>query len=300
MRILITGSNGMLGSDLVKELSPHYEVSGISRKSNRHSKIEYLQTDITNRSAVFKSISTLKPAIIIHAAAYTDVDGCESNPYLAYSTNVKATEYISEASNQQGATLFFISTDYVFDGTKSAPYEETDSPNPISVYGRSKYEAEEFLKSHARSAWILRSSWLFGADGRNFFNSILNRMQKGEELKVVNDQRGAPTYTKDLAYTLRILVEKGKRPKGCVIYHIANSGETTWFGAAKMIMEKAESSVRITPISSEDLNRPAKRPKSSIFNLNRIKIDYGIQLRNWKEAVDEFWVESLSKQWESN
>lgn len=295
MRILITGSNGMLGSDLVKVLASQYEVSGIGEHPNRHANIQYQQVDLVNRSAVLKAISTLKPAVIVHTAAYTDVDGCELNPRRAHSVNVKGTEYIVEGANDCQAVLFFLSSDYVFDGMKSLPYEESDLPNPLSVYGRSKLEAEEFLRSRSRSAMILRSSWLFGENGRNFFKAILERIERGEELKVVNDQKGAPTYTLDLARAIQSLIEKTKRPQGTVTYHIANSGETTWFDAAKSIMQKIGIFAPLKPISSEVLNRPAKRPRNSVFNLNRIERDYGIRLRHWKEALNEFWFSFLAK-----
>jgi len=298
MRILVTGSNGMLGSDLVKVLAPHYEVCGLGRQTNRHSQIQYLQTDITNGASVSKDISFLKPAIIIHAAGFTDVDGCELNPYQAFLVNVKGTQLVAEAANAVGATLFFISTDYVFDGTKQSSYQEDDLPNPLSVYGRSKFEAEELLKSRSRSAWIIRSSWLFGKNGNNFFRTILQRILCGEKLRVVNDQKGAPTYTKDLARALSTLIEKGSRAKGCVIYHLANSGETTWFHAAKKILEKTNPVLNLKPISSKELKGPAKRPANSVFDMSKIRNDYGIQLKPWEDALDEYWNEVLKEEWQ--
>ncbi len=300
MRILVTGSNGTLGSDLVKVLSSTYEVFGLGYRPNRHADSRYIQTDISNPSAVLKAVSAVKPAIIIHAAAYTNVDACETNPYQAFLVNVKGTECVAQASDEMGATLFFISTDYVFDGTKHSPYEESDTPNPLSVYGRSKLEAEEFLKARCRSAWIIRSSWLFGANGRNFFRAMLERIQKGEELKVVDDQKGAPTYTKDLAQVLRSLIEKGNRAEGCIIYHLANGGETTWFQAAKKLLEKMNSKIGVKPISSQELKRPAQRPANSVFNMTKIERDYDIKLRSWNEAFDEFWEETLKREWENS
>ena len=287
----------MLGSDLVEELTPHYEVCGLGQQPNRHPQIQYVQTDITSESAVFKAVSYLKPAVIIHAAAFTDVDGCELNPYQAFLVNVKGTQFVSDAGDQAGATLFFISTDYIFDGKKQSPYCESDLPNPLSVYGRSKLEAEGLLKSRSRSAWIIRSSWLFGINGKNFFRTVLRRILKGETLQVVDDQKGAPTYTKDLARALHELIEKGDRVKGCVVYHLANSGETTWFQAARKILDKTNSDLDLRPISSQELKRPAKRPANSVFDMSRIKNDYGIQLRFWEKTLDEYWDEVLSEEW---
>lgn len=299
MRILVTGSNGMLGSDLVRELSPNYEVFGLGLEPNRHNHIRYIQTDISNTSAVFKAVLTVKPAIVIHAAAYTNVDDCELNPYRAFLVNTKGTESLAQASDETGATLFFVSTDYVFDGTKQSPYEESDTPNPLSVYGRSKLAAEGFLKSHCRSAWIIRSSWLFGTNGRNFFRVILEQIKKDEELKVVDDQKGAPTYTKDLAQAMRHLIEKGNRVEGCIIYHLANQGETTWFQVAKRILKKTGAAKKLIPITSQESKHPAKRPANSVFRLDRIKYDYGIELRPWDEAFEAFWNECLEKEWQS-
>lgn len=299
MKILVTGSNGMLGSDLVTELASTYEVCGFGRKASQQNQIQYIQADLTKRSDVLGAITTLKPAIIIHTAAFTDVDDCELNPYQAFSVNVKGTEWVAQASDSVGATLFFISTDYVFDGNKQLPYNEEDLPNPLNVYGRSKFEAEEFLKSHCRSTWIIRSSWLFGSNGKNFFRSVLQAVARNEKLRVVNDQKGAPTYTRDLAKALRSLIEKGNRVEGCRIYHLASAGAISWFQAAKKILEKINSKVELEAISSEKLKRPAKRPLNSVFDMARIKKDFGIQIRSWEEAFDEFWDESLEKEWQN-
>ena len=290
----------MLGSDLVVELAPHYEVCGLGKQSGSRHQIQYVQADIANRSAVFKAVISLKPAIIVHTAAYTDVDGCESNPYQAFLVNVSGTQSVAEAGDKVGATLFFVSTDYVFDGTKPTPYDEEDQPNPLSVYGRSKFEAEEFLKSKCRSVWIIRSSWLFGANGRNFFRTILQAVLRGEPLRVVDDQKGALTYTKDLARVIRTMIERGNRVKGHRLYHVANGSVTTWVQAAKKVIEKTHSKVELSAISSRDLKRPAKRPANSVFNMTRLKQDFGLQLRPWEDAFEEFWSETLEKEWQDS
>ena len=299
MRILITGSNGMLGSDLVTELDSSYEVSGLGFRENRHPKIPYCQVDISDRPALLRAIRSAKPGIIIHTAAFVDADACESDPKRAFLMNAKATEFVAEASDELGATLFFMSSDYIFDGTKPSPYAEGDPPNPLNVYGHSKVAAEQFLKTRCRSAWILRVSWLFGADGKNFFETILKMALKGEKLRVVDDQKGAPTYTKDLAKAIRALIEKGNRAKGCHTYHLANSGETTWFKATKKMFERAHLDVDLQPITSKELNRLAKRPLNSVFDTTRIQKDFGVRLRSWEEALDEFWSESLEKKCQS-
>jgi len=290
MRILITGSNGMLGSDLVQTLSASHEVFGAGLHANKHPQIGYEQTDITNKNAVLKTITKLKPAIIVHAAAYTDVDGCELNPKQAFLVNTKAVEFIVEAANQNGAVLFFVSTDYVFDGTQKEPYTETDQPNPVSVYGKSKYEAEEYIKATSHSAWIIRTSWLFGRNGKNFFRTMTRLFSEKNELSVVNDQKGAPTYTQDLAFGISELIRKAERIKGWRTYHLANAGSTTWYDAALHLAKLAGTSIRIKPITSEQLKRPARRPNYSVFNLSKIKNDFGIELRPWNEALDYYWT----------
>lgn len=293
MRILITGSNGMLGSDLVDVLSPEYQVIGLGASANHHPQIDYLQADVSDPPQVDKAVSQIKPAIIVHTAAYTDVDGCELDPNRAYLINTKGAELIGEASDRAGGTLIFISSDYVFDGTKKAPYLETDVPNPVSVYGKSKFQAEEWLKANCKSVSIIRSSWLFGKNGRNFFRAILKRLGKREGLSVVDDQKGAPTYTLDLAEGLKQLIERARRPKGFEIYHLANTGSTTWYGAAKKLVEKTGQKVDLKPISSAELNRPAKRPANSVFDQSKIKSAYQIQLRSWEDALNHYWEHTL-------
>ncbi len=297
MRILITGSNGTLGSDLVDLLASQYEIAGLGLSDNRHAFLQYYKADIANSSAVLKAVQSFKPAIIIHTAAYIDVDGCELNPNQAYLINTKGTQHIAEASNQTGAIIFFISSDYIFDGRKKEPYLETDSPNPMGVYGQSKLNAEEWLKTNSKSAWIIRSSWLFGKSGRNFFRLILQRMIEKKELKVVNDQLGAPTYTRDLAQGLKTLIERGKRVKGCEIFHLANSGTTTWYEAAQKLVAKTGEKIEIKPITSTELNRPARRPANSVLNMQKIETAYGIKLRNWEAAFNDFWNDVLSREW---
>jgi len=288
----------MLGSDLVEVLDLNYEVLGIGSSPNKHS-ITYLQTDITNQALVFDSVKKLKPAIIIHAAAYTDVDGCELNPHKAFQVNVKGTEFIARAANEVGSVLFLISTDYVFDGAKATPYVEIDTPSPISVYGRSKWEAEGIVQAISHSAWIIRSSWLFGANGKNFFRSILQHAKQGTELSVVNDQTGAPTYTKDLAQGIQVLIEKGRRVKGWEIYHLANDGQTTWHDAAVRCLTKLGVRYNVKSINSKVLNRPAKRPANSIFDMTKIRGAYDIKLRSWDQALDEFSKTTLKDEWKN-
>ena len=206
---------------------------------------------------------------------------------------------MARAGENVGAKFFFISSDYVFDGTKKVAYTETDEQNPLSVYGRTKMESENFLKSFSRSAWVIRTSWLFGTTGKSFFKSILNVVKRGDRLRVVTDQRGAPTYAPDLAGAFSILVEKTKRGEGGKIYHLTNSGETNWYDAAKRLLAKIQYKGEIAPITSEELNWAAKRPKNSILSNEQIGIDFGIRLRSWEMAFEEFWKTFLVKEWQN-
>jgi len=300
MKVLITGSNGLLGSDLVKELGRHHEVFGLGLGENQAPGISFETADIADEVRVREIVRRIHPDAIIHAAAYSDADGCEQNPEQALLINFKGTQWMAEAGDSVGAKFFFISSDYVFDGNKKGPYQEDDAPNPKSVYGRSKANAEEFLKNNCKSAWVIRTSWLFGQRGKSFFRSILNAVLRGDPIRVVNDQRGAPTYTRDLAYALRIMIEKSKPDTGCHIYHLANAGAVSRFEAAKSLLAKINYQGTIVPVTSEESrsNWPAPRPQNSVLSTKRVEKDFGIKFRSWESAMNEFWDEVLEKEWE--
>lgn len=301
MKVLITGSSGMLGIDLVSELTLNHEVVGIANRENNKIQVPFYDLDIRDKVAVSEIIGQVKPDFIIHTAAHVNADDCEQNSEFAFAVNSEGTRWVAEASAAAGARMVFISTDYVFDGSKKGPYEETDEPHPLSVYGKTKVQAENFLRTMDRGDYIIRLSWLFGEHGPNFFKAILKKALRHEDLKVVDDQFGAPTYTKDLAKALRILVERAEKThpkKGINIYHLANSGVTSWFDAARWILGKANADIRLDRITSDQLDRAAKRPKNSVLNLSKIKKDFGIQMRPWNEALEEYWNCSLSKDWE--
>ena len=300
MKILVTGFSGMLGIDLVSELLPYHDVCGIENRETDKVKIRFQCIDITNRNAVFKVIGKFKPQVIIHTAAHVDADDCEKNPDHAYSINTQGTKWIADASVQEKATLLFISSDYVFDGMKQDAYDETDQPNPRNVYGKSKMLAENYLCEFNIGAYIIRPCWLFGENGPNFFRAILRKVARNENLKVVDDQIGAPTYTKDLSKVLRTIAEKAvakNLKSGIQIYHVANNGKTSWFSAAKLIVSKVNSQVKLDPIPSTQLDRAAKRPNNSVFNMSKIKNDFGIVTRPWNEALEDYWNQSLKREW---
>lgn len=291
MKVLITGCCGMLGKDLIQKLREKYQLAGFDVVASPAIELEYVQIDITDRSAVLKSVQSLKPDVVLHVAAYTDVDGCELNPARARSINFEGTRNLADASLAANAHLFFISTDYVFDGRKGSQYLESDAGNPLSVYGKTKWEAEEYIRRSLKNYTIVRTSWLYGANGKNFVDTILKLTETKSSLNIVSDQIGRPTYTVDLAGGLKQLIEfceKNESAKICGTIHVANEGETSWFDFAKEIVRIAQRSVEIKPITTKELNRPALRPGYSVLSTNRFRQLAGEGLRDWKIALVDY------------
>ena len=275
MKVLVFGARGMLGKDLVPALSVKHQV--LARD------IEDL--NIADQQRVQKEIETLRPQVVVNAAAYTDVDGCEAKRELAFSVNAEGARNIAAGCAASSARMIHLSTDYVFDGTSSAPYREEDPPNPLNVYGASKLQGERQIREVLENHLIIRTEWLFGRHGKNFVDTILRLAVQQEELRVVNDQRGAPTFTKDLSWAIEKLLEK--EAKG--ILHITNSGSCTWYEFARQILiEKKIDHVSIVPISSAALTRPAKRPANSVLDFHRFENLLGQKMRTWEEALKEY------------
>lgn len=275
MKILVTGSNGMLGSDIVKIFSKTYEVVGVTRQD----------FDITDSQASLEYIKSMKPDVIIHSAAYTNVDGCESNIDIAYKVNALGTRNIAVACNEVNASMVYISSDYVYDGNKNSPYYEYDMTNPISVYGKSKLEGENFIKSLCRKYYIVRTSWLFGKHGKNFIQTMLTLANDKKTISVVDDQVGSPTYTEDLAKALLELILK----PAYGIYHITNEDFCSWYDLTKYIFQVADIiGVEVIPITTEELGRPAPRPKNSKLEKFYLQLNGYNVLRSYKEAVKEY------------
>ena len=276
MKILITGSKGQLGSELVGLLSKDNEVYGFGHK----------ELDITDKNKVINSVSKIAPDVIIHCAAFVDADGCESDIKTSFNVNTIGSGNIAVASKETKSAMVYISTDYVFDGKKTSPYLESDIPNPLSVYGISKYTGEQIVKHYLERFFIVRTSWLFKREGKNFVNTIIRLAKDKKYLKVVNDQVGSPTYTPDLAKAISALILKNYYGT----YHITNSGKCSWYEFAKKILEYAKiNDVKVIPISTEELNRPAPRPKYSVLknsNLEKRKI---YKMRNWELALKDFF-----------
>ena len=274
MKILITGSNGMLGHDLIKVLDESHELIQTNSKT----------LDITDETQVMDFICDKKPDIIINSAAYTDVDGCEENPELAYNVNGEGVEYLALACKKIDASLVHISTDYVFDGLSREPISEDAQIGPISVYGKSKLKGEQAIQEILDKFFIIRTAWLYGINGKNFPKTMLELSKNHSQISVVYDEVGTPTYTLDLALAICELIETDYYG----IYHITNSGSCSWCEFSRYIFEIANKDVKVIPITASEFARPAPRPSYSVLD-NKNWINHGFKpLRNYKEAINEY------------
>lgn len=255
--------------------------------------------DITSIGNTVDLLNRISPDIVIHAAAYTDVDGCELNPDKAYLVNGEGTKNVAEACKGVNAFLIYISTDFVFDGTKKTPYTEEDKPNPINIYGKSKLMGEDFVKEILDNYLIIRTSWLFGKGGKNFVDTIIAKAKTEKKLKVVDDQMGSPTYIVDLADTIvdLQLTTYGSPPGGgpylqLKTLNITNSGSCSWYEFAKETLKvKGMGEVILEPATSEEIIRPARRPKmSALDNSGFVKV-YGRELPSWQDALHRHCAE---------
>jgi dTDP-4-dehydrorhamnose reductase len=254
VRVLITGAAGQLGQDLVPAFAGH-EVVACDRS----------KLDLSDRDSVLQVIDAVGPDAIVHAGAWTAVDACESDPDRAYAVNALGTRWVGEAARLTGAHVLYVSTDYVFDGSQLAPYTEWDDPSPVSVYGRSKLGGERELTALVPDATVVRVSWVCGVHGSNMVKTVLRLAADRPELAFVDDQRGCPTFTDDLAGMIRRLVV-GRLPG---LFHVTNQGETTWFQFVRDIFSAAGLDPnRVSPIKTADLDppRPAPRPANSVLD----------------------------------
>jgi dTDP-4-dehydrorhamnose reductase len=270
-KILIIGADGMLGGELCKTLPGENVCIG--------STIDEL--DISNYDRTIETIKKVKPQVVINVAGFTMVDLCEQGKEKAFAVNAWGARNIALGCRELGAKCVYLSTDYVFDGKKSTPYVEDDSPHPISVYGLSKFQGEKYVEEILDNHLIIRSSWMFAKEGANFVNTILNLSREKKELTMVNDQKGSPTYTKDLSQSIALLIEKDL--KG--IFHIANSGGCTWFEFAQKILGLIGSSMKLIPISSSESGRAAQRPHNSVLNCDKFMEKTGLIMTHWEDAL---------------
>lgn len=269
--ILVVGANGMLGHDLIDLLGA------------RGHGIDIEDIDITDLASVLTVIGELKPEVVINCAAYTDVDGCESNTEKAMAVNGEGVGYLAMACRDLGSLLVQVSTDYVFDGGKGTPYLEDDAPCPLSVYGESKL-AGEMNAAFAKEYLIVRTQWLYGLHGKNFVETMLRLGAEKDELTVVDDQIGSPTWTVDLARAIIALVDNGCRG----VYHAANSEFCSWNGFAKAIFAESGLNVTVSPMTTDELNRPARRPLYSTLECGKLIRDTGFQPQTWRTALREY------------
>lgn len=288
MKVLITGISGMLGVDLYQTLKEKHEVVGFDLKefpSTSFSPSPVQRGDITRIDEVKRAFNELAPQMVIHAAAYTDVDGCERDPDKAYKVNTLGTRNVCLASQEPNIPIIYISTDFVFDGNQDSPYLEFDQPHPISIYGRSKLAGEEYVKTLLNKYFVVRTSWLYGHYGRNFVETMLQLASQKKELKVVNNQVGSPTYTRDLSGKIKELLPTELYG----IYHITNSGSCSWYEFAREILELAGiKGAQLKPITSEELDRPASRPKFSVLENYCLRLALGKSMRDWQEALRDY------------
>ena len=272
MRVVILGASGLVGKYLVRGWSGDEIFSFNSAQVDIRQPIEPAQV-----------IERHRPDWVILAAAYTDVDGCETNPDLACATNTQGALNVAEAAKHSGARLLFLSSDYVFDGLASKPYEIDAPRNPQNIYGRTKADAEVGILRILPNACIVRTSWVFGTNGKCFPDTILKLAQTRPALDVVDDQRGAPTYARHLALAIADLCRKGAEG----IVHVTNAGSCTWFEFASEIIRQSALSTTVRPTTTERFPRPAKRPAYSVLSLRRLA-KYEMQMPVWQEGLREY------------
>lgn len=275
MRITIFGATGLLGKALMQEWQGD-EVVGLGSKD----------ADISQPDVVMQTVQRTRPDWIVLAAAYTDVDGCESNRELAHAVNCQGAVNVAQAANACGSKLLFLSTDYVFNGQSTTPYEINHPRAPQSVYGKSKADAEEGILEVLPDACIVRTAWVFGVGGKCFPDTILKVAATRPAIDVVDDQRGSPTYTPDLARAIMQLCHHDA--KGLV--HVTNAGECTWYEFAREIVSQAGLSTEVRPTTSDKFVRPAPRPKYSVLSPES-RERYGVSMPHWKDALDRYLIE---------
>lgn len=279
MKVVVTGAAGQLGQDVLLELErKNHQVFGADRQ----------QLDITNEENVIAYIHEIKPDVILHCAAYTNVDAAEENEDAAYQVNAAGSEYLAKAAKQIGAKMLYVSTDYVFDGSASEPYEVDEPTKPLGAYGRTKLAGEQLLQKHLDEFFIVRTAWVFGIHGNNFVKTMIRLGKERGEVGVVHDQVGSPTYTVDLAKFMVELMETEKYG----VYHATNSGICSWYEFAVEIFKQAGLDVQVNPLTSDQFPRPAARPKYSVLSKKMIEKQGLTPLRDWKEALAAYLAEA--------
>jgi dTDP-4-dehydrorhamnose reductase len=271
----------MLGSDLLLRLNMKHEVIGLDKE----------EIDIVSAKECENAIKNTAPNIVINTAAYTNVDACETAKEECFAVNAEAVKNIADACRNKNIRIIHFSTDYVFDGTGTQPYKEEDKRNPINVYGESKLAGERYLQSLADDYILIRTSWLYGLKGKNFVQTILGKAKTAPMISVVDDQVGSPTYTKDLAAAVDLLINQNV--KG--IFHITNRGSCSWYQfAVKILQESGLDDVEVTPIKSDKLPRPAMRPAYSVLSIQKFVSATEKTMQPWQLALQDY-LKSIKK-----
>ena len=277
MKVLIVGSQGMLGTDLTRVF--------VSKKEDEIVRTDRRELDITDIDSTIKFVAEVKPEIVINCSAYTNVDGCESDADNAYKINAMGVRNLAVATNEVNAAIVHISTDYVFDGEKGGSYLEHDKVNPLNVYGETKWIGEEFIRNHCSRHYIARTQWLFGNGANNFVTTMMSLAKRGDVLTVVNDQFGCPTYTVDLANAIHELIRKPEYGT----YHITNSDIVSWYDFTHEILEQTGAeNITVNACESNQFQRPAKRPKYSPLENYLWRVSGHKPLRGFKEALSDY------------
>ncbi len=279
MNILVTGSNGQLGSEF-RALEDY-------NSSYNYTFTDVEELNITNKKDVQEFISSKDFDVVINCAAYTNVDKCESDIHGAKMLNTDGPRILAQACNKQEIPLVHISTDYVYDGRNHSPYKETDFTIPLSAYGKTKLEGEIMIEEYAGTAIIIRTSWLYSSFGHNFIKTIMKYGKEREELKIVYDQIGTPTYARDLAKTIIDGLENIDFMEGVHTFHYSNEGVCSWYDFAKEIVNFKNIDCKITPIETKDYPLPAPRPCYSVLNKAKIKEELNIEIPHWKDSLME-------------
>ena len=275
MRLLVVGHRGMLGTDLMEIAGAEHECVGV----------DINEVDITDLDSTRACLRSVRPEAVINAAAYTDVDGCETREDLAFRVNADGPRHLAIACREAASPLYHVSTDYIFDGQGTRPYLEDDGPNPSGVYGRSKWKGETLLAKETDNFAIIRTAWLYGPGGKNFITTILRLAEENGTLRVVDDQVGSPTHTADLARAILALVEL----KGRGVFHITNSGFCSWYAFACAILAEAGlMDVTVHPVKTTEFPRPAPRPAYSVLDTSKYTHTTGLELPDWRAALSAF------------
>jgi len=279
MNILVTGAKGQLGTEIKKQASLYKKWHFIFCDSS--------DLEITDIAAIDTLVKQKGINAIVNCAAYTAVDLAQTNEKQAYAVNATGAENLAKLASQFQLKFIHISTDFVFDGTSSTPYTETDTPNPLSVYGKTKLAGEQAVLSLCPEAIILRTSWLYSAYGRNFVKTVQSLARERDSLNMVSDQIGTPTWANDLASAVLIILAKlglGNKCKG--IYHYANEGKVSWYNFAVEIIEQSALQCEVHPIKTEAYPTAAVRPAFSVLDTTKIKRDFGVQIPFWKRSLE--------------